>query len=179
MENIFVVELKDNSIAKNNNEAEPGFLEKFFVDKKYDYSIKNKIIGIYYNIEENGFYYRVNDEYTSIRKDLVRSLEMIEEIIKRLLIFNYKIIKVENRIDWFIRKIIDNFNGDISTYLLIGSSPYEYEIITDIFYRIFELDDNITDESSSVYAIIGYMQHKLKLNTNYNITYSEILKQSK
>ena len=137
-----------------------------------------KKIGIYYNIEQNGYYYRVNDDYNYLRKDLSRSIEMVVEIMDRLRQFDFKVENIDNHINWFVRKIIDSYTQDQATYLLIGSNGYKYEKLSNLLIKLIvydkSLDGSDRDVAAMVFGPVNYMQENLNKSSNYNITFNEV-----
>lgn len=102
--------------------------------------ISNTIV-LYYNIEENSIYYKDNNKDIKTKKDFCRSLEIIEEIIQRLDAFDVEWEIKEDKIDDFIKNLIDGKENFPINNILVGSQGYDLTLLSRNLKRIRKNSD--------------------------------------
>ena len=102
--------------------------------------ISNTIV-LYYNIEENSIYYKDNNKDIKTKKDFCRSLEIIEEIIQRLNAFDVEWEIKEDKIDDFIKNLIDGKENFPINNILVGSQGYDLTLLSRNLKRIRKNSD--------------------------------------
>lgn len=109
--------------------------------KNIEEKLVSNTIVLYYNIEENSIYYRDNNKDIKTKKDFCRSLEIIEEIVQRLNAFDVEWEIKEDKIDDFIKNLIDGKENFPINNILVGSQGYDLTLLSRNLKRIRKNSD--------------------------------------
>lgn len=91
-----------------------GFLDKY----------ETNDISIYYNIEENSFYYKDKNKDIKTKKDFSRSIELLHDIVNRLNIYSVEWDIIEDNVSDFLNTSLGSLDLSIAKTTILGTRTY-------------------------------------------------------